>query len=827
MRTAKTTVLVVLGNWTLAASGLAQAQGPDAPSSAPATPTAMESSAEPPSGAAPDAPVAAQSAAPLETVPVDAAKSEEPAAPKASSGNRMVEEIIVTAQKREEGIRDVPISISAFSGDQLEAKQVLSVQDLPKVTPGLTVTTVVGHTALFIRGVGSDATILGDPLVVTYVDNVYFPSAYGQAQDYGPLEGIEVLKGPQGTLFGRNALGGAIRVKSKDPSLETAEGQAGVERSSFDSFKGRAYVSVPLNDTFAFGLSGLYSSADNHIDGRIGPPNDRTGLPKETQKSFRLKTLWKPADWMDLRLNYYGFESDGASTFSVNTVPSPAGMAAGIVPQDPRKGINDDRISKPVDVKTYFGQLSFYMPWADVKLFGSKQNLTDGQHYDFDGSEQPIAVFQAIGFTNAKTGELQITSNADTPGAEWLDWVAGMYYFSALSGFRPAYLWAGGTDLTQGIVGGIAVPPDILTLINQATAGIPVPAGARFKFNGIVRTKSLAYYSQATAHFTDSLSLTLGARYQNEKRILDDSSAGVALLNGDRIVYQSYNGYDDPMYRGTTKKLDPKVSLNFKPAWDWAGGDPLFYVSYQSATTSLAFNAINILDAPEKVKASEIKAYEAGMKVRLFDGLMDLNAAAFQYNIKDPQVQTISLLAGGAVRFENAESERIRGFEFDSLVRVFPDLLDDTLVLTAAATFLDPIYTSFKDGSGFAEGSGLYQDGLDFTGNQIVRSPKFSGNVGLLKTFPTSRGPIEAGVDYYYNSGFPFLAQGKPDQTQKSYGLLAANISFLYEPWNTRITVFGRNLTNADYGSRFPNDFGTLDIIAPPATYGVSVGDDF
>lgn len=741
------------------------------------------------------------------------------------SANRFVDEVIVTAQKRDENIRDVPIAISAFNAEQLEAKQILNVIDLPKVTPGLTVSTLAGMTAFYLRGVGSDATILGDPLVVTYIDNVYLPSGFGQVQDFGPIEGIEVLKGPQGTLFGRNALGGALRIKSRDPHLQKFEASASAEYRSFDTTKVKGYVSVPIADTLAVAVSGLYSRGDSHIDGRTSPK--LTPLPKETQESGRIKVLWAPADWMDLRLNMYKMSSDGTSTYAVNTEPSLAGFALGIRGEDPHHGANDEDVQKPVDATTYFGQLSFYLPWADIKLFGSDQDVVDRQSVDFDGSKIPIAVFQAKCFSYSKTGELQIVSNETSPGADWLEWIAGVYYFNALAGFDPAYLWAGGTDLANGIVAGIQVPQGIIDAIYALAGGLAIPEGAKFKFIGNIKTDSIAYYSQATARFTDWFSLTLGARYQNEERIVDDSSAGVALLNGDRLVYQSYNGYDNPKYRGTSKNFDPKVSLNFRPDWPVFGNDPLFYASYQTATTSLTFNAINILDAPEKVKETEMTAYEVGMKSRLLDGNVDFSAAAFWYDIDNPQVQTISLLAGGAVRFENAESQRIRGVEFDTLVLLFPELLDRSLVLTASGTYLDAVYTSFKDGSGFRQ-SGIYQDGQDFTGNRIVRSPKYSATVGLLQTFTTAAGPIEVGIDYYYNSGFSYLAQATPNASESAYDTWGASISYLYEPWNLRLSAYGRNLLNENYNlSRFVTDFGTLDIVAPRANYGVQVAIDF
>ncbi|MEC9357988.1 MAG: TonB-dependent receptor [Pseudomonadota bacterium] len=768
-------------------------------------------------------------AALLPVVPVESLASESEGAataPAPRPRSRLVEEIIVTAQKREEDIKDVPISISAFSAGQLDAKQVLNIGDLPKITPGLNITSLVGLTAFFLRGVGSDATVLGDPQVVTYVDNVYFPSGFGQLAEFGSIERIEVLKGPQGTLFGRNALGGAIRVQTRDPTLEAVEGSVSVGYGSFDSLNARAYVSLPIADTLAVAVSGLYKSVENHIDGRHMP--EQVPLPKETQEGYRIKLLWAPAEWMDLRLNLYDISLSGAANYAVNTRPSLLGTAALIQPQDPRAGGVNETALKTTDITTYFGQFSLYTPWLDIKLLASEQELVDGSSIDFDGSPMPIAVFQSRGFSDATTAELQLLSNAQTPGSDWLEWVLGIYYYDALNGFNPASLTGGATDLTQGLVGGIRFPDGLVNLIGALAGTVPIPAGAKLSFVGQLKTESIAYYAQATAHLSDWASITLGARYQDEDRILDESSGGIGLLDGSRIVYSNYSGYRNERYRDRSRNLDPKVSLNIRPGWRWLGDDALLYASYQTATTSSTFNAINIYDAPEFVKATEIEAYEVGLKTRWFDGSMDVNAAIFDYDMTNPQVQTISLLAGGAVRFENAEGQRIRGTEFDTTIQLLPNLQSGDLILSLSGAWLDAVYSSFEDGSGFQDGTGVYLGGQDFTGNRVVRTPKYSAAAGLLQTFFLRNGSLELGLDYYYNDGFSYLAQGGENASEPSYTTLGANISYLHEPWNLRVSVFGRNLLRDEYNlSRFVNDFGTLDIIAPLDTYGARVDWEF
>lgn len=763
----------------------------------------------------------------LDTVPVQVgAESESAPLPKPSSGNRLVEEIIVTAQKREENIQDVPLSIQAFSSDMLDAVGVLSTQDLPKVTPGLTVTAQVGYATTFLRGIGSDSFLLADPSVATYIDGVYNPFALGQFSDFGDVERIEVLKGPQGTLFGRNAVGGAVNILTKKPSLTEPVISLQTIYGSFDASKSRALISVPLTDDFAVSLSGVYNSADSHIKGlSAGEP-----LARNVGKAARVKLLYEPAEWFEFQFNALRGEQDGSGTlYAPNTAPSTLGTLAGIRPQDPYAGSVNELVYSSIDNTTLSGQTRVGLPWFDAKLLASKQRIKVVQPYDFDGSAVPIAKFVGDpGFSRSRTAELQILSNQDSWGAEWLQWIAGAYYFKSKQGFDPAYLGAAATDLNNGVVLGIPVPPSLLDLIRNNLGGVPIPSGT-VAFTGVIGTESIAYFTQATVDLTDWAALTLGGRYQDEDREIVKSTAG--LLNSDGSITlipgQNYSAEKDPSLADTTRSFDPKVSLSFHPEWSWLGDSAMLYVSWQKATKSSTYNVFNIYDAPDYVKPEKIEAYEAGIKTRLLDGLVTLNAAAFRYELQNQQVQLVSLLAGGAVQFENAGSLRTVGFETDAVIQLFPSLIDD-LVFSGGAAVLDAKYTSYPSGSGFDPTTGLLTGNNDYTGNQVVRSPDLSGNATLLKTFHMESGSIEVAADYYYNSGFFYLAQGTANVEEKAYATVGARLSYLYEPWNFRVTVFGQNLTSTEYNlGRFPTDFGTQDARAPKANYGLRLNWDY
>jgi iron complex outermembrane receptor protein len=471
--------------------------------------------------------------------------------------------------------------------------------------------------------------------------------------------------------------------------------------------------------------------------------------------------------------------------------------------------------------------------------FAADQKSDVAYTYDFDGSPTPVAAFPVPNLISYnKTAEIQLVSNDTSWGSDWLKWTFGGYYFDGEQGFDPAFFKIGLLDpgallgTANNLLGELGLPPLDLTpglvdLIGFTQAG-------DIRITGLMGTESLAFYTQETLTVTDWMDVTIGARYTEEERWLINSSSEVVGPNGGTVLpIQSYSVENDPSLRVKTYSFDPKISFDFRPSVSWLGDEPLVYVSYQSATKSAIFNAVNIiprtdalLEKPEPLKKERIKAYEAGIKTAVFDGMMTLNAAVFNYEIENPQVQFISLFAGGAVQFENAGKQRQRGIEFDFMTPLFPSIFND-LVLSGGALFLDAEYTEFKNASGFDE-NGLFSNTNDYTGNDVVRSPEFSGNIGIVKTWAVGDGDLELGIDYAHMGSFYWAAKNTDNVQQDSYGLLGARMSYIYNPWGMRVTAFGRNLTDSDYNySLFETDFGTMAAAAAPMSYGLRLNFDY
>lgn len=751
---------------------------------------------------------------PLETITVSGPTTDEmPETTRAASGNRFIEEIVVTAQKREENIQDVAISVQAFSADLLDAKGVADPLSLPQVTPGLTVGSQAGFSVTYLRGVGSEAFLTADPSVALYIDGVYFPFAHGMAQNFGALERIEVLKGPQGTLFGRNAVGGAINVISKRPDFNKPEMSLQTAYSSFDTLQTQVSTNLPLLDNLALGIAAFYNSGDLPMSGTIAGHD----LPREISRGARLRLRWAPLDNLDVTLSGFHLDQTGLSTlFALNSDPSPIARLLGVQAQNGYHGDVDDDSYLRVDNNVVYGDAVWSTDWMDVKLIGSHQSIETNGSYDLDGSPVPIASLGAPKqIAKVKSAELQLISNDSTWGSEYFKWVLGGYYFKSRQGPEEVEMKLAGLDLSAGSVLGLTLPPLFRNSLDRLAASAPglsnlLPIGT-IALTGLLDTESTAVFGQGTLHFTDWLALTLGGRYQVEKRSIVESTSNLATLGGDPIGLFNFEPQS-----ATTTSFKPKASLELRPI-----DGTMLYFSYQQAIKGSTFNVLNIYDRPDYVRPEELEAYEAGIKTDLFGGLVRLSSAVFQYDISDLQVQFVSLLAGGAVTFENAGSARVRGVDFDAAIALFPDWIDG-MALTMSGAYLDARYTDYRNGSGFEGPLRLFSNDNDYTGNRVTRTPKYSAAAELSKTTQTDIGPLEVAADLYYNSGFYYLAQNTAFNEESDYMLVGARISLLYEPWNLRITAFGRNLTDENYNySRYIDDFGSLDAKAPPRTFGL------
>lgn len=738
----------------------------------------------------------------------EAAKAETASQP---SGSRVMEEIVVTAQKREENQRDVPVSVTAFSGAKLEALGIDNVQDLPQMTPGLQVDNLVGYSIIFMRGVGSDIFLpSADSSVATYIDGIYTPFAHSLAQDFGKIKRIEVLKGPQGTIYGRNSTGGAINTVTAAPEREFS-GNIGVEGGDFNARKIKAYLTGPITESVQFG----FSFFDSYSDSYYKRPDDsvyRDFIP-DRANGAQLKVNWDITDDLGLTLTGLMTRNTGSTQQILSSLDVRPTFAAILTERD--KAWEADPNSEPygrAENDMVYGELRWASPWGfDSKLLASHQAVVTDFNVDFDGDSADLVTFnpknQGALYT---TGEVQILSNDETWLADRLKLIGGYYFFKQRrAGFRHIELHVA-QDTTGGITGPLLDGYRTLAGAAGFDPLLPLPVGVDVYFNGLAAADADAFFLQGTYTFFERLGLTLGGRYQKETKFLVQSELGA--INGDGTLTPPLPPSPYAPRNTKTTNFSPKVTLDFK-----FPDDTLVFATWQKGFKSGTYQIANIVSDPEYVLPEKVTTYELGLKGLLFDGSFQYAFGAFKNTIKDVQVSIISLQNGGAISFENAGEAQIKGVDGDVLMQPLPNLLPG-LVLTASGAYLDGEYTDYQNGSGFNDLGVLTKD-YDHTGNKSVRTPKFSYNLGVTYTFDLASGVVETGVSYYDNDGYFFDPQNVSEQP--SYSVVNARLSYLYNPWDVRLTVYGSNLENSEYFlTRFPVDFNDSGNYAPPRTIG-------
>lgn len=718
----------------------------------------------------------------------------------------------------------MPISVSAFSAGKLEALGVEEISNLQSVTPGLTVTRTGAADVVYLRGVGTDAFLPGvDPSVPYYIDGVLLLSGQGTSTFLDHIERVEVLKGPQGTLFGASSVGGAINVITADPTQEFSS-DVTLGYGNYDTFSVKAYTNLPLTDNLAANASFFSTRQDNFVHNSVGPTYGVYA------RGGRMKVRW------DIASNLYNTFSasyqeisDNVGLAWNNTRPAP--ILAAILPTAPGDSYEISNNSAGGSRATSYviaNTLNWELPYIDVKLVGSAQKQRPFAQADFDGTRIPISKF--VGqrqYFGQYTAELQFNSNDETPFHDRLTWVGGFFYNYIDGGFDPLAI-----SVAPNLLGGLAGPfgtqlSTLLTPITNAVTGIDLNQGIVLYNHGILKGDAISAYWQGTLHISDTFKLVAGGRYQKSQRDLKDSYTEIDSPNaigGRTTIFRT----EVPTLKAN--QFSPRLSLQWYPFDDGTQ----FYASWARGYKTPTYNTVNLLGTLfgpiEPVQAQRNDAYELGVKTQLFDDTLQLNAAAFYTKQKNLLNGFIALLTGGVVAYNNVPEATIKGAEFDAVWTPLP-MLNPGMAVTLSAAYLDAKYTDFPNGQGFDEATGLaFGPGKpvpplpqqDFSGNEIVRTPKFSYNAGLSQTIDFEDSTLELSVNGNYSSGFYFLPQNSSLFEVGSFTVVNAHATYMYNPWGLEGTIYSQNLLDTSYTeAMFVDDFGRTTMPNAPRTYGV------
>ncbi|MEJ0024731.1 MAG: TonB-dependent receptor [Rhizomicrobium sp.] len=514
-----------------------------------------------------------------------------------------VETVVVTADRRLENAQSVPVTLTALSADTLLHSGIDNIAGITAAVPGLEFTQNLTGGTPFIRGVGTTSALTGqEGSVAVYVDDVYIAAPSGTLFSLNNIDRLEVLKGPQGTLYGRNATGGVVRVITRTPSQD-ASGQATIGYSNYNTIEGTFYGTAGLADGVAADLA-VYGNSQ--LDG--WGKNLTTGKDAFSQDnlSVRSKLLWNISDQTSatLAVDY----SQARNELGQGYHPLPGTIAADHVTKftsfyDTAGSPNDDARTQQGGVSLNIDQdLSF----AQLKSISAYRLLTVRENYDQDATPPTIAQINSQQREATFTQELQLLSPTDSK----ITWIIGGYYFGDTTTFRP--------------------------VINKNAVSASI-------INSRQGTGSYSAFGQATAPLPYDTNLTAGIRFTRDNK---DVSGTTTTLAGMSVPIFQKTHYERVTYR---------LSLDHHFTDDIMG-----YASFNTGFKSGIFNTIVYSAKP--VRPENIKAYEIGLKSELFDHRLRLNVSAFYYDYRD--IQLAQILAGTSILINAARAE-IKGIDAD------------------------------------------------------------------------------------------------------------------------------------------------------------------
>lgn len=771
------------------------------------------------------------------TAQAQEATAPEAAAPEAEAD--LGEEIVVTAQKRAERLQEVPISMAAFNEETLTTNNVISVQDLGRITTNFSATRSAQASSirLSVRGIGAPGNTATEPSVAAFVDGVYVPRPGSIIGNFLDIEGVEVLRGPQGTLFGRNASVGAISFRSATPKDEFS-GQVSAEAGNGGRYKLSGHVNLPLSENVALRVAGLGSLFNgywhNRLDGKTyGGSDDYAGRAS-------LKAEFGSLSWI-VRADYSKSNGDGyvPAEFRFDSVnaaqgaafqglqTSVAGSAVDTVLfdrnvnqritadfQDRHWGVSSDAT---LDVGSYsLRMINSYRDWDSSQ--------TDG---DTIFTTMPLSTRKA-GFTSkSHNHELQLISPKNELLGGRLDFVAGLYYFQE--------------DYTI----------DERLQADAQFCNVLVPAGAqRTACNtslaaggGVDATdqdfsqsvESFAAYGQATFKIADPLSLTLGGRWSS-----DDKSA-VYVQKRAFPFAASLRAIENANLALKDDRFTWRASLNFKPNRDF-----MFFLNYSTGYKSGGFNSgagATALNQSRIFNRETVANYELGAKTSWLDGGVVANLTFYRMDIDGFQDRAFD---GVSFLVRNAGSLRHQGFEFDTTLKP-----SRNFTVNASLAYLDSKFTSYPGGAGLpgcASGpvicAGLPNNGRtqDLAGKRLNYAPEFTGSFGATWTGEFGNSglgwSLNGNVSLTSDSNNGAVNDANPQTMQDGYALVGARFAINGPDDSWSVAVFGSNLTDEGYCSAqfyqvldtafglrngvFPGSTGVRCNVASPRTYGVS-----
>lgn len=684
--------------------------------------------------------------------------------------------IVVTAQRRDQDLQDVPITVTVFGAEEVANARIRTVNDVVTRTVGLSFDAFPSaQPRLFIRGIGSsDRGAAGDPSAGVFLDDIYLGRPAAIAFDAFDIERIEVLKGPQGTLFGRNVVGGAINIITRKPDVSGFDASAEMTYGNYDRFDTAGFVNVPFaKNTGAIRVSGAYRSHDGHVR------NAFLGEDVEDQSTLSGRFQFYAEPTPDLRVH---FTLDGTR----DRATGPANHVIGRDASDPISALYS--INPDPDV-TYgsevgyqnrdtFGvrsEISYDLPFARVTFLGSYRELDYGLRYDFDGGNADPAspAFNGVNIGGGQDEQAEFSSQevrvASLPGSA-VNWVVGLYHYNQQ-----------------------VQREDIFILDTAAIAPIPLTE----IYDQDSSLDSIAVFGDATIPITDSLSVIGGVRYTR-----DDKTYHVANTKSD--VPLRGNEFFDVITSADFDAITYRAGLNFQP-----NSDHLFYAMVSRGFKSGGFQETpeSAVDAATAYEPETAIQYEIGQKSTIVDGRLIWNNTLFYLDYTDLQTRQTDPATGG-IFTTNAGAATIKGYETQLIARPF-----DGFNLSLAYACIDATFDEYVE------------NGVDLSGNRISRTPKHKVSFSPSYTHSFADGvDLTLAADYRYESLIFDDNSNQPPEIRPATHFVDARIMIEGIADHLSLSVWGKNLTDERTRTWQAIFLGAhFAAFNPPRTYGATL----
>ncbi len=688
-------------------------------------------------------------------------------------------EIVVTAQRRDQSLQDVPITVTTFGAEEIREARIQEVQDVVARTPGLNFDAFPsGQPRLTVRGVGSsDRGAAGDPSAGVFLDEVYLGRPAMIAFDAFDVARIEVLKGPQGTLYGRNVVGGAINIIPSRPELDVFGAALEGTFGDYDRQEAAGFLNVPLGDMAAIRASGSIRTHEGYAD------NVTTGgeLDDQDTRSARLQFLLEPTGTLRFSLSADS-TADRASGPAKHVVALDAGdPLSGFWSIDTGRDTGASEYDGRQDRDTWGvrGQAVWDLPAFSVNYLGAYREVNYEVGYDFDGGPRNPAARISIGGGNLEAGsmtshELRFVSPSDSR----IDWVIGLYAYDAdtrrddiLDLAIPDF--DGSFDFSDGGTEGL-----LLTEIYHQNADV----------------ESRAVYADATFPITERANITAGVRYTE-----DEKSYSVDNLDSD-----------------ATFRANESFSVANRASWDavtWRIGadyhfteDHMIYAMISRGFKSGGFQETpeNALDASTPFDPEYATQYEIGTRSAFLDGRVIWNNTLYTMNYEDLQVRETS---GLNIFTANADAT-INGYE--TLLRW---IAGAGFELSASYAYTDATFDSYVLPS------------ADYSGNRLTRTPEHKVTLSPSYTLGFGSGAeLEFAVDYQYESDIWDDASNSSTEFRDATHFLDARAVYTSPQGHWSLALWGKNLTDELTRTHQATFLGAnFASYNPPPTYGATL----